>query len=189
VWLRNVEESTGQRQEIEWKPFVLAQINSKEGPEWKAWEQPDDSKVRGMLALKAGLASMRQGRDPYDKFHLALVKARHEQRKELGDINVVLDCAREAGLDIERLQKDMKDPDILRTIAESHDEGVKKGVFGVPTFVFPNGQSAFLKMFYPDKEQSAEVYESLIKLMSSWINIGEIKRPQPPWPAGVQART
>jgi predicted DsbA family dithiol-disulfide isomerase len=143
-----------------------------------------------MLALKAGLAAMRQGGEIYDKFHLALVKARHEQRKELADINVVLDCAKQAGLDIDKLQKDMKDPAILETIAESHNEGAKKyGVFGVPTFVFPNGQSAFLKMFYPDKESSVEVYESLFKLMSSWVNIGEIKRPQPPWPAGVQART
>lgn len=184
-----MEELTGERPEVEWKPFVLAQINSKEGPEWKAWEH-DDTKVRGMLALKAGLAAMRQGREAYDKFHLALVKARHEQRKELTDINVVLDCAKQAGLDIGRLQKDMKDPKIVQTIAESHDEGVKRyGVFGVPTFVFPNGQSAFLKMFYPDKKDSVEIYESLSKLMSLWVNIGEIKRPQPPWPAGVQART
>ena len=140
--------------------------------------------------LKAGLAAMRQGQEPYEKFHLALVKARHEERKELTDIAVILDCAKQTGLDLERLQKDMKDPAIIQSIEESHNEGAKKyGVFGVPTFVFPNGQSAFLKMFYPDRENSVEVYESLFKLMSSWVNIGEIKRPQPPWPAGVQART
>ncbi len=187
VWLRRVEEGKGERPNIEWRPFVLAQANSKEGPEWKAWERPAEENVRGMLALRAGIAAMRQGEAVYDVFHMALLEARHVDRKDLMDLDVILDAAKSAGLDVARLREDMEDPSVVKTIVESHTEATEKyGAFGVPTFVFPNGGSAFLKMYYPSKEEAVEIYDSLTKLMSKWVNIGEIKRPQPPWPAGVK---
>ena len=171
---------------MEWRPLVLAQVNSKEGPGWKAWEQPPGQSNRGILALKAGLAAMRQGDELYGEFHIAMLKARHEDRKDISDLDVVLDIAESAGLDTARLREEMEDHAIVKAIVESHTEAVEKhGAFGVPTFVFPNGHSAFLKMYYPSAEDSVELYDSLTKLMSQWVNIGEIKRPQPPWPAGV----
>ncbi len=136
MWLRNVREEKGERPNVDWRPFVLAQANSKEGPDWKAWEQPPGEDNRGLLALKAALAAMRQGEELYDNFHLALLKARHEDRKDLVDINVILDVAKDSGLDVSRLREDIEDPSILKTIAESHGEATEKyGVFGVPTFV------------------------------------------------------
>ena len=59
------------------------------------------------------------------------------------------------------------------------------GAFGVPTFVFPSGNTAFLKLFVPPVEQSVEMYDSLVKVMSEFGHLGELKRPQPPWPHGV----
>ena len=139
-----------------------------------------------MLAHIAGIAAMRQGNTLYDAFHDALLQARHVERKNLDEPDVILGLARDAGLDVGRLQEDMKDPSILSIIEESHTEATQKfGAFGVPTFAFDNGGSVFLKMFYPSKEDAAEMYDSLVKMMSQWVNIGEIKRPQPPWPAGV----
>jgi hypothetical protein len=184
--LRRVEKEKGERPNIQWRPFVLAQANSREGPDWKAWERPADEKVRGMLAHIAGIAAMRQGEALYDAFHMGLLQARHVDRKDLSDLDLILDVAKDAGLDISQLQEDMTDSSIINTIAESHAEATEKyGVFGVPTFAFDNGGSVFLKMFYPTQEESAEMYDSLVKLMSQWVNIGELKRPQPPWPAGV----
>ncbi len=184
--MRRVEEDKGERQNIRWRPFVLAQANSKEGPDWIAWERPADEKVRGMLAHIAGIAAMRQGNTLYDAFHDGLLSARHVDRRNLDDPEVLMGIARDSGLDVGRLQEDMKDPSILTTIGESHTEATQKfGAFGVPTFAFDNGGSVFLKMFYPSQDDAAEMYDSLVKMMSQWVNIGEIKRPQPPWPAGV----
>ena len=164
----------------------MAQANSREGPDWKAWERPADEKVRGMLAHIAGIAAMRQGEALYDAFHMGLLQARHVDRKDLSDLDLILDVAKDAGLDISQLQEDMTDSSIINTIAESHAEATEKyGVFGVPTFAFDNGGSVFLKMFYPTQEESAERYDGWVKLMWQWVNIGELKRPQPPWPAGV----
>jgi hypothetical protein len=184
--LRRVEEDKGERPNIRWRPFVLAQANSKAGADWKAWERPADEKVRGMLAHIAGIAAMRQGEALYDAFHDGLLQARHVERKNLDDPDVLLDIAKGSGLDVGRLQEDMRDPSILNTIGESHTEATQKyGAFGVPTFAFDNGGSVFLKMFYPSKDEAGEMYDGLVKMMSQWVNIGELKRPQPPWPAGV----
>ena len=187
MWLRNVQEEKGERLNVEWRPFVLAQANSKKGPEWKAWEHPPGEDNRGLLALKAALGAMKQGERLYDDFHIALLKARHEDRRDLTDVRVILDVGKSSGLDVTKLKEDMDDPSLLKTIAENYGEATEQyGVFGVPTFVFENGSSAFLKMYYPSREESVEIYDNLTKLMSQWINIGEIKRPQPPWPAGVR---
>jgi hypothetical protein len=40
-------------------------------------------------------------------------------------------------------------------------------------------------MFIPPDEQAVPMYDSLIKVMGEFAYVGEIKRPQPPWPHGV----
>ena len=188
VWLAKVEEQTGKAVEIDWQPFLLSQINSDKGPEFKVWEQPGilDGSDNTLLAHQAGLAAKRQGKEAFESFFMALLKARHEDKKDLTDPAVMNAAAQSAGLDLARFREDVADPDLLRELAESHQKAVEEvGAFGVPTFVFPGGQSAFLKMFIPPDEQAAEIYESMFKTMNEYVHIGEFKRPQPPWPDGV----
>ena len=181
MWLAKVKETYGEKLQVDWRPFSLEQSNSKEGPEWKVWEQPN-----GLLALRAGEAAKRQGTKVFDDFLIALMKARHEDRKELTDPEVIDEAARSAGLDLGQFKEDLVDPDLLQGIVKSHTQAVEEyGVFGVPTFIFPNGFSAFLKTYQPPEEDAVEVFEAINKLMGSWNFIGELKRPQPPWPKGV----
>ena len=71
-------------------PSRLAQINSKEGDDWKVWEQPGilDGSDTTLLAHQAGLAAKRQGRDAFESFFMSLLKARHEEKKDLTDPQV-----------------------------------------------------------------------------------------------------
>jgi protein-disulfide isomerase-like protein with CxxC motif len=116
-----------------------------------------------------------------------LLKARHEERKDLDDQDLLKSLAAGAGLDIPQFEKDLADRSILDEIAASHKEAVEeRGVFGTPTFVFENGASAFLKMIRPrTPEEAEEAFDSVVRVMQSNITVGEIKRPQPPWPKGV----
>ena len=166
---------------------MLAQINhNDEGSEWKAWEQSDED-TRGLLAFKVGISAMKQSEHLYDQFHINVLEAKHVARKDIGELDILMDCAKRAGLDTEKLQTDIDDPSLIELIGRSHVEAVTKyGAFGVPTFVFPNGNSAFLKLIYPPKERAADIYKDLMIMMSNWDNIGEVKRPQPPWPSGVK---
>ena len=188
VVLTKVRELGWQDFEVDWQPFSLAQVNSDKGPDFKYWEQPGalDGSDRTLLAHRAGLAAKRQGNEAFEAFFMALLRARHEEKKDLTDPAVIEGAALVSGLDLGRFREDLADPDLLREIGESHTRAVEEvGAFGVPTFVFPGGKAAFLKMFIPPEDRMVEVLDSLVKVMGEFEHVGEVKRPQPPWPHGV----
>ncbi len=171
-----------------WKPFSLEQVNSKEGPGWKLWEQPEGHPSRGLLALRAGEAARRQGEAAFERFHEALLTARHRDHRDIASPGVVTEVAGEATLDVERFRRDLVDRAILQDIGRSHTEAVDKyRAFGVPTFVFPSGNAMYLKLYPPPQNEAVDAFESLTKLMGAWKWVGEVKRPQPPWPSGLSA--
>ena len=188
MWLANVREVSGKEINIDWQPFSLSQVNVDKDSDIKLWEQPEhlDGSDHTFLAHRAGLSAKRQGKDAFESFFITLLKARHEDKADLNDPAVMEEAGIKAGLDMARFQEDLADPDLLREIGESHTRAVEEfGAFGVPTFVFPSGNTAFLKLFIPPVEQSEEMYDSLVKVMSEFGHLGELKRPQPPWPHGV----
>ena len=162
-------------------------MNQKVGLEYQAWGESDENLDGSLWGLRAGVAAQRQGDDAMRRYLLLLLKARHEERKDLGDQDLLKSLAAEARLDIPQFEKDLADRSILDEIAASHKEAVEEwGVFGTPTFVFENGASAFLKMIRPrTPEEAEEAFDSVVRVMQSNITVGEIKRPQPPWPKGV----
>ena len=185
MWLDRVEKSGKYDLEIRWKNFQLQQANSKEDSDWMVWNLPDRSDTRSMVAAVAGEAALRQGRDAHSKFHLALLTARHGpgKRAALNDEEVVVGIAVETGLDETKFRKDMKDEALVRNVELDHTEAVERhGVFGTPTFVFDNGHSVYLKSFIPPEEESVTFFGHFLGMMRGMPFVGELKRPQPPWP-------
>jgi hypothetical protein len=188
VWLDRVKQVQGGSLQITWKSFSLEQVNSRNGPDWKVWEQPEGYKSRSLLSLVAGEAARCQGSEAFDRYHLALLTARHggEGRTPLDQVEPLLEVGRESGLDVGRLREDMKDPELLEIIGRDHTEAVEDhGVFGTPTFVFEGGNAAYLKSFIPPPEDSVAFFEHFAAVVTHRSYIGEIKRPQPPWPKGA----
>jgi protein-disulfide isomerase-like protein with CxxC motif len=190
VWLDQVQAARGLDEapiEITWKPFSLQQANQKIGPDYKAWDEGDADLDASLWGLRAGVAAKRQGEDAMRRYMPFLLRARHEERKDLGDQELLKSLAKEAGLDVAQFEKDLNDRTTLDDIAASHGEAVEeRGVFGTPTFVFENGASAFLKLIRPKTPEEAEkAFDSVVNVMQSQAFVGELKRPQPPWPKGV----
>ena len=190
MWLDQVQEARGLDEapiEITWKPFSLEQVNQKIGPDYKAWDESDDDLNASLWGLRAGMAAKRQGEDAMRRYMPYLLRARHEERKDLGDKELLKSLARQAGLDIAQFEQDLNDRTTLDEIAASHTEAVEeRGVFGTPTFVFENGASAFLKVIRPrSPEEAAKAFDSVVDVMQGVVFVGELKRPQPPWPKGV----
>ena len=52
-----MKQEMGDDLDITYRSFALEQVNSKNGPEWKAWEQGPDYESRGLWALRGGIAS------------------------------------------------------------------------------------------------------------------------------------
>ena len=188
MWLSTVKETTGTDFAVDWQPFSLTQVNSKEGEDWKVWEQPGvmDGTDNTLLAHRAGLAAKRQGQEAFESFFMSLLKLRHEEKKDLTDPAVIDEALASSGIDDGRFREDLMDPDLLRELGESHTKAVEEhGAFGVPTYVFPNGHAAFIKMVIPPAEEGVEMYQDMMKVERDFKQLGEMKRPQPPWPHGV----
>jgi hypothetical protein len=112
---------------------------------------------------------------------VALLTARHVDGKELTDEQTILDAARSAELDVERFKKDFKDAS-LDAVGRDHEEGVDThGVFGTPTFVFPDGRAAYLRLRpLPPESEMPAVWRQLEALMVERPYVLEIKRPVAP---------
>ena len=152
------------------------------------WEQQDDRQARSLVAAMAGEAARRQGKVTFERFHLALLEARHggEERIPLNQEEPIVKLAQKVGLDIGQFQEDLKDRSLIDNIAQDHAEAVDDhGAFGTPTFLFENGSTAYLKSFIPPEEDSVAFFEEFFALASHRTFFGEIKRPQPPWPKGA----
>lgn len=84
-------------------------------------------------AARSGLAARRQG-DKYLAFHFAMM----EQKNAIGPSETV-DSARTAGLDLNKLMADLKDPEIAKQLASSHAVAQRIGLTGTPLFLL-NGK-------------------------------------------------
>ena len=85
--------------------------------------------------------------------------------------------AERAGLDVVRWEHDLKATDFA-TLAEEHAEAVRRGVFGVPTLVWPEGRSYYLKItdLIP-AERAVPLYDA-IETVHRFGEVIEIKTPE-----------
>ncbi len=182
VWLRNIKKQSGDKINVNWRYFPLEQVNSAEGPEWKLWEQPANYKSRGRVAFHGAIAARRQGEDAFERFHYTLFDLKHIDGKDHGRRETVLEAAEKAGLDLKKFEQDLDDPALLLDMGEDYEFGHGElGVFGVPTFVFPNGGSAYIKILpAPDGQEAVDVFDDFVRTVRDRPFLGEIKRPKKP---------
>ena len=173
----------GAKLTINWKYFSLEQVNRQQGPQWKIWEQPEDYPSRGLRAFRAAEAARRQGEAAFNSFHIALLRARHEQSRDIADVNTLIEVAKSVDLETTQFQKELGDRRLLAKLAEDHTFAVESlGIFGTPTLVFPGSQAIFLKMSPPPPDECLSVFAELRLLTEERQYIREIKRPQSPKP-------
>ncbi len=175
-----MSEVFGDRLSVEWYSFPLEQVNSTQGPEWKLWEQPDEYKSRGLWALRGGAAARLQGKELFERFHMYLLRARHVENRDIADPQVLIEVAKEAGLDVDRFRQDLPNRNLLAKIGEDYIRGVKEhGVWGTPTLIFNGRQAAYLKLRpAPPPEESVKLFEELFDIIHGRPYVIEVKRPR-----------
>jgi len=158
----------------------LEQVNNEREPQWKIWEQSEDCESRGRRAFQAAEAAQRQGKAAFDRFHMSLLRARHEQERDIADMNTLLAVADRANLDMMRFQKNLAESRRLHKLAEDHIFAVENlGIFGTPTLVFSQRQAVFVKLSVPPPpEECLSAFMEIYHLASKRQYIQEIKRPQ-----------
>ncbi len=182
IWLARVKDELGDDLRINWRSFALEQVNSREGEDWKAWEQGPDYVSRGLWPLRGGIAARAQGTDAHVDYMEKILHAKHVEREDIRTREAVITIAKNADLDIEIFSNVLDDPASLAQIGVDHEIALGLGIFGTPTFVFENGTSAFLKMFTPPEDETMSAFNDFMGIASGRKYFGELKRPQPPWP-------
>ncbi len=167
--------------DVRWRYFSLTQVNSKDEG-WTVWDAPAGERVRGRLAFMAAEAARRQ--DRFEPFHATLLRARHESRINIDEVEAIEQVAEDSGLELGRFRRDVADPTILAALERDHIHAVSvHGVFGTPTFVFPNGASAYIRIAeVPGADAMAKMFDSLIAIAADEQRVLEIKRPVKPTP-------
>lgn len=180
--LQRVRETGRRELDVRWRYFSLSQVNTKvEG--WTIWGEPHpDADGRGRASFMAAEAARRQdGR--FEAFHMELLRQRHELERPIDDPDALRAAAQAAGLDLERFERDRQDPFTLAALAADHQYAVKElGVFGTPTFVLPEGRSAYLRLrpAPEDPEEAVAVFNELLDLVGERPYVLEVKRPNKP---------
>ena len=172
----------GDRLAIEWYAFPLEQVNSSRGAEWKLWEQPDAYESKGLWALRAGEAARLQGEKLFERLHMALLRAKHVEKKDIANREALIGLAREEGLDMDKFRADLLSRKLLAKIGADYTRGVEEhGVWGTPTLVFNGRHAAYLKLKpAPPPEESVKVFEELFDLIHGRPYVIEVKRPRLP---------
>jgi len=179
VLLQNAGRS--RKLEVTWSYFSLTQVNSRDEG-WTVWGAPASEMVQGRLAFMAAEAARRQGR--FEEFHMPLLEARHRDRLDIDRPEVVERVAVDCGLDLKRFRQDLADPTILAPLERDHLRARREqGVFGTPTFLFPDGSAAYVRLAEaPDAADANRVLERVISVAANEPSILEIKRPRKPTP-------
>ena len=182
MWLAMVKKELGDGLQINWRSFVLEQVNSEEGDDWKAWDQGSDYVSRGLWALRGGIAARAQGTEAHSAYMEKILHIKHVEREDIRTRDAVIAVGKTAGLDMSDFAAELDDPVTLQAIGEDHESALELGIFGTPTFVFEDGTSAFLKMFTPPEDEAMGAFSDFMGIASDRKYFGELKRPQPPWP-------
>lgn len=120
-----------------------------------------------------------------DAFYLALGRATHERRENIGKHEVTAAALREAGLEAGLLDEALADTSTIDWVLAAHAEAVGIGAFGVPTLLLRHPARS-----YPDKgafgpvidsvpegEDAGELWDHLSALIAR-PEFYEIKRPR-----------
>jgi predicted DsbA family dithiol-disulfide isomerase len=89
------------------------------------------------LALES--AEFARDRGCFDAMHEALFTAYFERGADIGDVDVLCDIARDAGIDDQGLRQALTDEAYARLIDESTNAAREHEILSTPTFVFPGG--------------------------------------------------
>jgi 2-hydroxychromene-2-carboxylate isomerase len=142
-------------------------------PDWKGQRF-----AASLLAFWSAEAARRQGKDAFRRYHLVLLRERHQRGSPLDQTGTLLGAAEAAGLDIAKFEQALGDATCLERLARDHAVAVDLGVFGTPTFVFPGARPVYLKL---DRlltaEQSLEFWRVFHSTAVERPYVLEMKRP------------
>jgi protein-disulfide isomerase-like protein with CxxC motif len=174
------EKLAGDELRITWKAFLLEQVNSRRGDEWKAWTDPrfTSRDIPPHEAVKSVLTT--HGQDAFERYHMAVFRAYHLDKRDIANPLELMAIAREVDLDATVLAEDLRIRRYREAVGEDHQEGDEKyDIFGVPTILFDEQQPTFVKLAAGEWEgpDDMELFHALVNMVSTRPYVLEVKKP------------
>lgn len=165
--------------EVTWKSFLLEQANSRRGDQWKAWQDPrfTSRDIPPHEAAKSILVE--HGEQAFDRFHMAVFRAYHLNKRDIANPLELLAIAREVDIDTTVLAEDLRTRKYKEAVGADHLEGDEQyDIFGVPTILFGGEQPTFIKLAEGAWEGSddLELFHAIHNL-SVRSYVMEVKKP------------
>lgn len=185
-WLYTLAEHADAPPSINWRYFSLAQVNYKARDGWKVWDAPrldadwgEQNYARGLRFFWASAAAKAQGPDAFSRFHIALARAIHAERREFTSFAPLVDLAQEVGLDADQFRAGIEDQSLLQQLATDHAAAEEQEVFGVPTFAFADATPAYLKLGrLLESAEAVQFWGDYQQIVADRPYVVEIKRSQ-----------
>jgi predicted DsbA family dithiol-disulfide isomerase len=165
---------------VTWKAFLLEQVNSRRGEEWKAWQDNrfTSRDIPPHEAVKSVLAT--HGEAAFERYHMAVFRAYHVNKRDVANPLELLAIAREVDLDTEVLAEDLRIRRYREAVGADHEEGdTEHNIFGVPTILFSGQQPSFVKLAAGDWEgtDDVELFYALCNMVATRPYVLEVKKP------------
>ena len=173
MWFERLR-SGGVELEVDWRPFVLKEVN-REDKEASVLAGPTLDSV-SVLAL--AIAEALRGETGGESYRAEIFNAMHagDERPLRDD---VVEIAARAGLDMELFWRD--EALWLGSVRASHEGAVSaRGVFGTPTLVFDDDSAVFLRLTeLPPATEDRSQWDAVTTFATTLPEIAELKRPSP----------
>jgi predicted DsbA family dithiol-disulfide isomerase len=176
-WISNVEKEGAVGLDIEWKSFSLENINlPEEASADELWATATER--RGLIPAAAAKWIQTQSPESFSSYLRTMFDARHVEKEKIGQPEVTAKVLSTVGLDgsaiVDEITSDTK---WLEAARADHEEAASLGIFGVPTFVFPGAEPAFVRLLeVTEGERAVEIYEH-VRASAGDPTVHEIKRP------------
>ncbi|HET7523789.1 MAG TPA: DsbA family protein [Acidimicrobiales bacterium] len=165
----------GAEWQVGFRVFALDQAHVAEGDP-PVWEEPD--RYPGLVANEAGVVVRDRQPEAFQRAHIALFAARHDQALDLRTRDVIGRALDDAGIDGASVLSEIDAGWPLDVLRREHSEAVESlDVFGVPTFIFGD-RAVFVRLMdrpEGDAKKAISAIERVVELADSWPELNEFK--------------
>ena len=166
---------------ITWKSFLLEQVNSRRGEQWKAW-QDERFTSRDIPPHEAAKSILtHHGQEAFEKFHMPVFRAYHVDKRDIANPLELLNIAESLGIETAQVAEDLRTRKFKEVVGADHEEADEKyDIFGVPTVIFDGEQPTFFKLAEGDWEGTDEdisLFHNMVDIAAPRPYVMEIKKP------------
>jgi 2-hydroxychromene-2-carboxylate isomerase len=173
LWMRSVRDQLGLT--VNWRFFSLEEVNRVEGKK-HPWEREWSY---GWSMMRIGALLRRTDMGLLDAWYARAGKALHEEGHKPHEPDVARHLLRELGLDPALVDAAIADPTTHDEVRREHQRVIDAGGYGVPTLIFPDGQTFFGPVLLDPPTGEAAV--RLWRAVTAWRefpNLFELQRPK-----------